>query len=238
MTNKLSSVLTAAIVAVVFTNCSSNEIGSSKDVAQDKIYQYYKISYTEGDEKFKAKAQFRFAGSNGTTLVLASPANISFDYQPIKVDSSKFGGAFYEHTQDSGLMFAKHSFVYTDIDNKKYENGFFYNRFTLTNIPAEAGRNQPLTFNYSFEPNFVLQSDDYITVSSVNTDSSFTVTVKSTDTGGKIIIPVSELKRQKGNELKLEATLYRKIAMQQITSEGGEMELEYKLKPVKVKLKD
>ncbi|MBI1779887.1 MAG: hypothetical protein HYR66_00695 [Sphingobacteriales bacterium] len=77
-------------------SCTSSEIGDSKDVAQDKIYQSYNISYSENDEKLSATAVFRFAGSNGTTLVLNDPGKVELDDELIKVDSSKFRGAYYE----------------------------------------------------------------------------------------------------------------------------------------------
>ncbi len=61
--------LTAIFFAAIFCSCSSNEIGNSKDVAQDKIFQQYKVEYKEGDNQLSCRAQFRFAGRNGTTLV-------------------------------------------------------------------------------------------------------------------------------------------------------------------------
>lgn len=236
MTSKLFSLFTAATI-VVATGCSSNEIGSSKDVAQEKIYQQYDATYAEGDKSYMVRAQFRFAGKNGTTLVLASPAYVQFDYQRIKVDSGKFAGAYYEMKQDAGMLHAKHSFVYYDINKKAFENSFFMNEFKLANVPAEVSKNEALVFNYSFEPAYSLTEDDYIMVSSTNTDSSFSYTITAKDTGNKITIPSADLKKQKGKEVEIEATLYRTVPMQQITPEGGQMNIRYALKPVKVKLK-
>jgi hypothetical protein len=73
------------IAAFIFSACSSNEIGESKDVAQDKIYQSYSISYSEGNTNAEVFCQFRFAGSNGTTLVLNSPSQLQFDEVPAAV---------------------------------------------------------------------------------------------------------------------------------------------------------
>lgn len=82
------------ISACIFSACSSNEIGESKDVAQDKIYQSYSVSYSDGNTNAEIFCQFRFAGSNGTTLVLNSPSQLQFDGEKINVDSSAGSGAF------------------------------------------------------------------------------------------------------------------------------------------------
>ncbi len=235
--NKLFQTIAFSALIIGLTKCTNSEIGASKDVAQDKIYQRYDISYTEGEKDFHVKAQFRFAGSDGTTLVLSDPSFVQFDQQRMKLDSGKFVGAYYTHHQDSGLMTASHSLVFYDINKKAYENGFFMNDFMLSNVPQQVSKDQPLAINYLFEPAFTLQEDDYIRLASVNTDSSFSVTVRSTDSANTILIPAKELQRQKGKELGLEATLFRKIPLKQATPEGGVIEMLYALKPVKIKLK-
>jgi hypothetical protein len=75
-------------------------------------------------------------------------------------------------------------------------------------------------------------------VGTSNTDSSFSVTHNATDAGNFITIPAKELQRQKVKELTLEATLYRRIPLQQNTAEGGSISIRYALKPVKIKLAD
>lgn len=213
--------------------CTSNEIGESKDVAQDKIYQHYQVSYAEGNEKVSLYAQFRFAGSNGTTLVLTKPSQLSFDDATIKVDSGSVSGAYYQLYKSVSGFYGKHHFVFTDINNKKFDNDFSFDEFKLVNIPAAVSRKQSL--NLSFETT-ALQSGDRIEVSTTGSDSSFSVTHIAADSGNFISIPSKELLRQKNNELKLETTLYRKITLQQNTAEGGEMEIRYALKPVTIRL--
>lgn len=233
---KKTGIFTALSLSLIsLYSCSSNEIADSKDVAQNKIYQQYSLNYTEGEKNFKIKAQFRFGGRNGTTLVLSKPANVHFDYVNMGVDSGKYAGAYYEDNRDAGLLFASHAIVYTDINKKALENNFFFNQFKLSDIPATASKKTPLSIGYSFDPYYQLQNGDYIELRAANTDSSFRITVNSTDTG-KIIVPVKELKRQKGNELSLEATLYRNMKLKQVTDEGGALEITYALKPVRIKL--
>ncbi len=229
--NKTSTALVFALIGI--SACTSNEIGQSKDVAQDKIYQQYQASYAEGNEKVSLYAQFRFAGSNGTTLVLTKPSQLIFDDVAIKVDSSSVAGAYYQLYKPVSGFYGRHHFVFTDINNKKFDNDFSFDEFKLVNIPSAVSKKQAL--NLSFETT-ALQPGDRIEVSTTGSDSSFSVTHAAGDGGNFISIPSKELLRQKNNELKLETTLYRKVALQQNTAEGGEMEISYALKPVTIRL--
>ena len=231
----LNKVTAAALFLLIsISSCTSNEVGQSKDVAQDKIYQQYTIKYSEGNDKANVFAQFRFAGSNGTTLVLSTPSQLAFDEAIIKVDSSGGSGAYYEVNKPIANFYGKHHFIFTDLNNKKFDNDFSFDTFRLVNVPASASKKQSL--NLSFESG-TLQPGDYINVSSANTDSSFSVRYEPTSTKA-INISSSDLMRQKNGEIKLETTLYRKINLQQNTAEGGEMEVRYTLKPITVKLVD
>ena len=228
-----SKLLTVLIVSVfAFAACTSNEIGESKDVAQDKIYQRYSISYTEGNTNAEVFCQFRFAGVNGTTLVLNSPSQLQFDGEKLSVDSSSGSGAYYKTGKPVTNFYGKHTLIFTNTDAKKLENSFSFDNFKLVNLPATVSKQQ--SFNLNFET-AALQADDYIEVGTNNTDSSFSIS-HTAQQGTAIVIPAEELKRQKGNELTLEATLYRKVPLQQSTGEGGEIEIRYSLKPVKIKL--
>jgi hypothetical protein len=61
-----------SMLVIILVSCASNEIGESKDVNQDKIYQDFSIQYDEETEKATIQSQFRFAGQDGTTLVLSA----------------------------------------------------------------------------------------------------------------------------------------------------------------------
>jgi len=230
---KYKTAFALIISVIIMSACSSNEIGESKDVAQDKIYQDYSISYSEGDSNAEIYCQFRFAGKNGTTLVLNKPSEVQFDGEKLPVDSAAASGAYYRVYKPAGNFFTKHTIIYTNTDDKKFENSFSFDNFKLVNVPAAVSKKHD--FNLSFEAPALL-ADDYIEIGASNTDSSFSVTHTATDKGNFITIPAKELKRQKVKELTLEATIYRKIPLQQSTSEGGQMHTRFTLKPVKIKL--
>ena len=230
---KSKPVLVLIIAVAAFTACTSNEIGDSKDVAQDKIYQSYSVSYTEGSSNVEIYCQFRFAGQHGTTLVLNNPSQVQFDGEKIKADSSAGGGAYYQTYPPISNFYGKHTITYITTDNKKLDNSFSFDNFKWASVPNNASKKKDLNLNFE---GTTLQGDDYIEVTTSNTDSSFSVTHAASDKNNFITIPASELKRQKVKELSLDATLYKNIPLQQSTAEGGRLNIRYALKPVKVKL--
>ncbi|MBS1656251.1 MAG: hypothetical protein JSU05_15470, partial [Bacteroidetes bacterium] len=57
-------------------SCASNEIGNAKDVNPDAIFFDYKIWGDESKDIATCMLQYRFAGPNGTTLVLEDPSKV------------------------------------------------------------------------------------------------------------------------------------------------------------------
>ena len=213
--------------------CDSNEIGASKDVNQDKIYMDYEISYAEGGggDQVVLNIQYRFAGAAGTTLVLNNPSQVKMDGKILNVDSSEENGAYYYVSENYNYFLGKHSIEFTDINGKQFTDSFEFAPFTLVNLPATADRNKDLVFSCDING---LNANDDIEINSVDTDSSFHHHLPGS--GARLVIPASDLKRQKNKDVSFETTIYRKIPLTQTTSEGGTLMLTYRLKPVKVKL--
>ncbi len=228
MNYKSFSVILTLFTFLFISACTSNEIGESKDVAQDKIYQDYSVTYTEGDANAAIFCQYRFGGKNGTTLVLNTPSQLSFDGENLLVDSNNISGAFYKTSKPFANFLGKHTFLFTNVDKKQYENSFTFDEFKVA-FPAGASKNKALEISFVTP---TLGPDDYVEINTVDSDSSFSIT----NTGNSVVIPLEELKRQKKNEVQLEAHLYRNIPLQQNTPEGGKLYLAYGLKAVKVKL--
>jgi hypothetical protein len=61
-----------------------------------KFYHGFSVYYKECDETVKVFVVFRFACSNGTTLVLSKPSQIELNNGTLKVDSNDFCGAYYK----------------------------------------------------------------------------------------------------------------------------------------------
>lgn len=214
--------------------CTSNEIGESKDVSQDKIYQSYNIDQYGENNDVSITCQFRFSGKNGTTLVLNTPSKIAFDNETLKVDSSAASGAYYATNKPAAGFFGIHHFEFTDINNKKWGNSFTFGNFSLINTPAAASKTAPLVIPFDAGK---LSPGDHLELYTNNSDSSFSVAYTAgTDTGNAFVVPAEELKRQKSNSITLEAKACKSIALQQASTEGGVISVTQKTSAIRIKL--
>lgn len=219
------------IVLTTLFACTSNEIGESRDVNQDRIYMDYEVSYAAGDEEVLLRLQYRFAGPYGTTLVLTDPSQVKLDGQLLKADSSKFGGAYYEIRRDYKNFGGAHRIEFTDINNRRFENSFEFKPVEPPVLPFVVNRTADLQVRYNTG---ALGPEDYIAISSADTDSSFYYQQKA---GAPLVtIPAAELKRQETDAFSLETLVHREIPLSKTTPEGGRLSLNYRLKAVKIKL--
>ena len=230
--NQQLKVLPVALFTITcLASCDSAEIGESKDVNQDKIYMDYQLSYNEAEEDITFNSQFRFAGPDGTTLVLTEPSQVQIDAEKLQIDSSEFSGAFYETHKKAVPFTGKHSIVFTDFAGKKFENSFEFVPFTLTDVPESINPNQDLVISFSTP---LLSEADYAEISSVDTDSSFNLTQYGP--GKSFSIPTKEFQKQNGNTVSFICNFYKEVPLVQTPSEGGLLKTYYQLKPVKIKL--
>ncbi len=230
-----NNVLISLLLAYcLLLSCASNEIGNSKDVNQDKIYQDLKIEYTQAEKSADIRTQFRFAGEKGTTLVLSKPSTISFDGEVITVDSSGIVGAFYNTKIEATKLLGKHSFVLTDVDGNKKTNECFVQALEPLNLPTSISAQQDAIL-----PILPLKNlHGYIAVQTIKSDSMFMFTQELEPVTDKIIIPAADLKKQKGAAVTLQCTLHYTNELQQKTSEGGKISIEYTLQPITLSIKN
>src|SRR4030095_14281414 len=114
----------------IFSSCTSNEIGNSKDVNPDAVFFDYEVWAEEGKD-VTVNLQYRMGGKNGTTLVLDEPSKVLFDGEQLKVDSAKGIGAYYEIQRPFSSFAGKHSITFTDLNKKEYKEEFEFTPFTL-----------------------------------------------------------------------------------------------------------
>ena len=146
MTPKL---LLPLLCLTLFCACGDAEIGNSKDVNPETVYIKYRVTYNENEPMVTLRAQFAFAGPNGTTLVLNNPAKVELDGDSIHVDSTAGEGAFYEVQKPAATFTGNHTLVFTGNNGVKYTQPFVFSPVQLTStIPAAIGRDGfPLTFS-------------------------------------------------------------------------------------------
>jgi hypothetical protein len=223
-----SSLLFLSILSVCFffISCTSNEIGNGKDVNPNAIYFDYRIWGNEGDDAITVMLQYRFGGSNGTTLVLEEPSKVELDGQQIITDSSRMTGAFYEMVKPVKEFTGKHSIVFTDINQKQYKEEFSFQPIALrTTIPAEIERDE-LVFELDG-----LDPIDYVRV--LLNDTSFVsegINRMDTVRNGRVIISRQDLETVVNGPIHLE--LYKEVErpVRNGTDEGGKLAITYGVK--------
>ena len=218
--------LSFIVFVFVFTSCGSNEVGNSKDVNPESIYFDYKVWGDEGNDDATVMLQYKFAGRNGTTLVLDEPSKVELDGQEIKVDSSKMTGAFYEVIKPLKDFIGKHNIVFTNLENKQYQEEFNFRPISLrTKIPAEIKRGD-LAFDLDG-----LEPMDYVRV--LLTDTSFAsddINWIDTVRNGRVVITKEDLKRVVNGPVHLELIKEIDKPVKNGTREGGQFSFSYGLK--------
>lgn len=219
-------VLLLCILSISFVACTSNEIGNSEDVNPESIYFDYKIWGEEGNDNLTVKLQYRFAGENGTTLLLDGPGKVELDGEILKADSSKLTGVFYEIEKPVASFSGRHTITFTDGNNKQYKEVFLFEPITLTNpVPATIQRGD-LVFEFNG-----LSDDDNVRV--LMTDTSYlSEEINRVDTvkNGRLIISKEELMALTNGPVHLEITKEIERSVKNGTPEGGKISISYGLK--------
>ena len=213
------------LLPIFLFSCTSNEIGNSKDVNPDRIYFDYQVRGDERDTSVTLYLQYRMGGPNGTTLVVDPPAKVQLDSEIIPVDSARLSGAYYEIQKRSQSFAGRHSILFTDANNKQYDQEFIYQPFKLkTKIPATINRSD-LAFDF-----LGLASEDYIRV--ILTDTSFmSKDIHEIDTvkNNRLVVTADKLKNLTDGPITLQ--FYKEIEkpIRNGTKEGGRISISYGL---------
>ena len=219
-------VLLLCILSISLAACTSNEIGNSEDVNPESIYFDYKIWGEEGNDNLTIKLQYRFAGENGTTLLLDGPSKVELDGEVLKADSSKITGVFYEIEKPVASFPGKHVITFTDGNNKQYKEVFHFEPITLTNpVPISIQRSD-LVFEFNG-----LSNEDNVRV--LMTDTSYlSEEINRVDTvkNGRLIISKEELLALSNGPVHLEITKEFERPVKNGTREGGRISISYGLK--------
>jgi hypothetical protein len=212
--------------AFVVSSCTSNEIGSAGDVNPDAVYFDYKIWGEEDKEDVTVTLQYRFGGSNGTTLVLEAPARVELDGEQIPADSSKMTGAFYEVQKPLTEFTGRHLILFTDINKKEYVEEFSFKPFKLSReLPAELERGE-LVFDFEG-----LEPVDYVRVFARDTSfESNDINRIDTVKNGRIILTPADLYNLVNGPINIEFYKEDEKPVKNGTREGGRIAVTYGLK--------
>ena len=208
------------------TSCTSNEIGNNKDVNPESVYFDYRVWGDEESGEMTVKLQYRFAGPNGTTLLLEEPSKVAVDGVVIQADSSKMSGAYYEIMKPVKDFAGHHSIVFTGPDGKEYKEEFNFMPVRLiTKIPAAINRSD-LVFELDG-----LAPEDYVRVMMTDT-ASFSEGISRIDTvtNGRIVITKADLASLANGPVHLEISKEDEKRVKNGTREGGTLSISYELK--------
>lgn len=207
-------------------SCTSDEIGSSKDVNPDAVFFDYEVWAEEGKEDVTINVQYRMGGKNGTTLVLEEPSKVLLDGEQLNVDSAKVTGAYYEIQRPVASFSGKHSITFIDLNRKEYTEEFEFTPFSLDpDVPATLNRGD-LVFNFKG-----LDSIAYVNV--ILTDTSFhSADINDIDTvkNGRLVISGNRLSALINGPINLQFHKEVEKPMKNGTKEGGKLYMHYGLK--------
>jgi hypothetical protein len=226
--------ITLSSLCFLFASCQSNEIANSKDVNPAAIYTSYNVSYTEGDENVSCRASFRFGGSNGTTLVLNSPTKVQLDGQTLKVDSSRFSGAYYQVEKPFSSFKGEHAFTFFNANNSTMKEAFTFSPFVLAKpVPTTISKKGlSLSFNGLNNGNKIKITISDTSAKTNDINREFIIQNNQT-----AVLP-DELKLLKNGPLEINISKFTKKPLLESTPEGGEIIMSYSLNVRKTNLKN
>ncbi len=228
----MQKILVSILCSTIFllTSCDE-EIGNSKDVNQETIYFEYSITQ---DAKNDAELvlRFRFAGPNGTTLILNKPSEIRFDSMPLHLDSTESMGAYYAKTISYNQLNGNHEILFTGIDGKQYANKFqWQNMYCKTELPQS-----------------ISQEDVFIAIVGGLAGNELSVNISDTSfdtddadlylriSDGGLKIPGDAFAAQKEGPISISINHISEIPLAQTTKEGGKLNVNQQIGTLKTNL--
>lgn len=220
-----SATLLFFIVVINLVSCKSNETGNAKDVNPETIYFDYQVSGDAGNDYVTVKLQYRFAGPNGTTLLLEAPSQVTLDGTVIPADSSKMNGTYYEVMLPAASFNGRHRIVFTGPDEKTYAEEFVFTAFGVrSGLPDTLTRG-----DWELELDGVQPADR---VEVMLTDTAFGsdgITRVDTLREGKLLIRESDLNQLASGPITLLLSRETDRPVKNGTREGGRITTSYML---------
>lgn len=209
--------VTAIFLLTGFMACTNAEIGNGADVKQSTIYFDYHLTGEEETENVTLRLQYRFAGPDGTTLLLSAPSQVTLDGEVLKADSSKMNGVYYEIMKPKEAFTGEHVIVFTDHEKNTYTEKFRFSPFTFTYNLPDTIRRENLVINLGG-----LEPVDYVSV--ILTDTVFTNSgVNRIDTvkNGALVLTRDDLDKLASGPVYLDLFKEEEKPIENGTPEGG-----------------
>lgn len=215
----------ALLALLAAAGCASNEIGHSKDVNQDEINQSFFVVYDGAKDETTITAFFRFAGENGTTLILDEPSTYTFDGEAITKTELASRGCFYEKVIKGKLPQGEHTFVFTDINNKTYTNKFKW--FNIDELPVPDSISKGDNLKVKFD-GFKDRPNEKLTVEVSDTANTVSETFDRVGLDDKVAIQKDKLQTLNG-DVTINVQRTGRFDLKQHAHAGGFIYTEYTL---------
>ncbi len=220
-------------VNIYFVSCTNNETINNKSLNPASIFFDYQVWGDEESNEVIVKLQYRYRNAKGITILPEHTGKVEFDGQVLQADTSRMNGFYYEAMFTLENFTREHSIVFTDHNNKQYEEEFGFPIISLkTVLPPVISRK-----------NLVLELTGLDSVEIVRvllTDTSFySRDIDKTDTirNGKISIAQREFENLKNGPVHIEIFKEEERPLKEATEAGGWLSLSYSIKRV-FELKD
>ncbi len=145
MKKLIFAALAVLSIPVLMTSCQKED---SSDVNQDKIYTVYELFYNQNSDKTVAIARLRFGTPTGTLLEATSPAEVTFNGDPLPYNVIYSG-----HAKEYAGKITAGTFAYTNTESTTFTNSVP----NMDTIAYEAGfdtiiKSQANTFTWVGNP--------------------------------------------------------------------------------------
>lgn len=211
--------------SIFFFSCK-NKNDDHKTINPDDLYFDYKIAGEEGNDTITTLLQYRVAGIEGDAISIGDIGKAEMDGEPVPEDSTKMSGNFYEMYKPVSVFTGKHQIVFTDLDNKTYQEEFDFQPFTLLTQVADTLQRGKLVFEFGG-----LKPEERMTV--LMTDTSFVnegINREFTVRDGRLEITQTELESLYNGPVQLEFIKEQEQPIKNGTSTGGRLLIIYRLK--------
>lgn len=220
-----------AIISLLVISCTDNEPRAPREVNPDDIFFDYRVRSEESDSFVTVMLQYRYRNARGSTILLSPSTKVELDGEPIKPDSSRLTGAYYEIRKPAADFDGEHTVVFISGNGKQYKETFYFSRLGLEgDIPDTLPTPRRGDTDWVFQ----LQGADkeaYIRV--VLTDTArYHEGINRVDTiqNGMLIITAKELEKFARGPVHLELIREEERKVKDGTARGGRIALEYGLR--------
>ena len=217
-------------LAILLFSCAGED-KKSDAVPSDQVYQHYTVTFNEGSAKTTAAASFRVGAkwdrmetekTEGSAMVLTSPASITCNGNTLAQKSDVFTGAYYE-LEKNGAFDGNYTWVWKDNKGQTFTNAAKMNSIALPALPETTYVEKELTITWTGGP---VAENETVRIWLINGQNKATEFSSSPGTNA-LTFSSGALKNVEGNNVKVELSRTLHAGVQQGGAEGGTMDVVY-----------